>query len=164
MRALYRHFTPEDDRMIDEEEKWGITGLLHDMDYELAQKTNQLDKHGILLFKDGEVELPDDIAYAIMAHNYHNTRVMPRSDMDWAIASGDQLTGLIVAAALVLPEKKLQNLTVESILKRFKEKSFARGADRNEILNCESKLDIPLEEFVGITLKAMQSIHTDLEL
>jgi uncharacterized protein len=164
MRALYARLTPQEIQNPDGEERWGITGLLHDIDYELAQETNQLDKHGILLFANNEVELPDEIAYAIMAHNFENTKVLPHKPMDWAITACDQLTGLTVAAALVLPEKKLANLTPETILKRFKEKAFAKGADRNMIMLCESKLEIPLKEFVTITLQAMQSIHKELGL
>ena len=74
----------------------------------------------------------------------------PESLMDWSITACDQLTGLIVAAALVHPEKKLELLSVDSILKRFKEKSFAKGANRESILLCESKLDIPLKDFIGL--------------
>ncbi len=164
MRALYRHLTPTHEQNQAEEEKWGITGLLHDIDYEVAQETNQLDKHGILLFETKQITLPDDIAHAIKAHNYQNTKVMPENLMDWSITACDQLTGLIVAAALVHPDRKLAPLTSESVLKRFKEKSFAKGADRNAILLCEEKLNIPLNEFVEITLTAMQSINKPLGL
>ncbi len=143
MRALYTRLTPEDIQNPDSQERWGITGLLHDIDYEVAQETNQLDKHGILLFANNEVELPDDIAYAIMSHNYQSTHVLPHKPMDWAITACDQLTGL---------------------LKKFGQKAFAAGADREAIRLCESKLDIPLPEFISITLNAMQSIHKDLGL
>lgn len=164
MRAIYRHQTVQELQNTESEEKWGITGLLHDIDYELAQKTNQLDKHGILLFKEGEVQLPDDIAYAIMSHNFENTKVMPHKPMDWAIATCDQLTGLITACALVRPDKKLASVTPEAVMKKFEQKTFAAGADRQMIMLCKSKLDIPLEEFVKIVLLAMQDIHKELEL
>jgi predicted hydrolase (HD superfamily) len=84
--------------------------------------------------------------------------------MDWAITSCDQLTGLIVAGALIHPDKKLSSITPDFILKRFSEKAFARRANRDSILLCESKLGIPLDEFVSITLTAMQGIHEDLGL
>ncbi len=164
MRALYRHLTIEEMQNPETEEIWGITGLLHDIDYELAQETNQLNKHGILLFSNNEIELPDDIAYAIMSHNYHETNVMPHKPMDWAITACDQLTGLITACALVRPEKTLASVTEDAVLKKFGQKAFAAGADREAIKLCESKLDIPLDEFVSITLKAMQGIHKDLGL
>ncbi|SRR6266404_2636603 len=164
MRAIYRHLTPKKEQNPTDEEKWGITGLLHDIDYEVAQETNQLDKHGKLLFENEEVQLPADIEHAIRAHNYTMTGTDPENLMDWSITACDQLTGLIVAAALVHPEKKLSLLTIESVLKRFKERSFAKGADRESILLCETKLGIPIKEFVEITLEAMQTIHNQLGL
>jgi len=164
MRALYRHLIPKKEQKPDEEEKWGITGLLHDIDYEVAQETNQLNKHGMLLFEKPEVLLPEDIEHAIRAHNHTMTGTTPESQMDWSITACDQLTGLITACALVRPDKKLASVTTESVQKKFGQKAFAAGADRNAILFCESKLDIPLNEFIEITLKAMQSISEDLGL
>lgn len=156
-----RAFAPRFDGNTDE---WGITGLLHDIDYEVAQKENLLEKHGVLLFERNEIELPEKIQHAIQAHNFHSTNVIPKSHMDWAIVCVDRLTGLIVAAALVLPDKKINFLTTESVLKRFKEKSFAKGASRESIQLCEEKLGIPLAEFIDITLKSMQSISNTLGL
>ncbi len=165
MKELYKKLISEDKQNPHDEEKWGITGLLHDIDYEVAQKEKLLNKHGILLFERGALEvIPEDIAYAIKAHNFHDTGVQPQSQMDWSIITCDRLSGLITAAALILPDKKLGPLTVESVLKRFKEKSFAKGANRESILLCEEKLNIPLAEFVAINLKAMQSISDDLGL
>jgi hypothetical protein len=164
MKALYKRLTPKNEQNPEGEKTWGIAGLLHDVDYEVAQKENLLDKHGILLFEREEITLPEDITHAIKAHNYHGTKVMPESPMDWSITACDQLTGLIVAAALVVPDRKLASLTAESVLKRFKEKSFARGANRESIMYCEEKLQIPLTEFVEIVLKAMQGIHAELGL
>ena len=89
---------------------------------------------------------------------------MPESDMDWSIAAVDQLTGLIIAAALVRPDKKLASVTVENVLKRFKEKSFAKGAKRESIMLCEEQLHIPLETFVSLVLTGMQGIHEELGL
>lgn len=165
MKGLYKHLTPKESQNSSDEEKWGIVGLLHDIDYEVAQKENLLNKHGVLLFERGELDsLTEDIAYAIKAHNYENTHVHPQSQMDWSIVACDQLSGLIVAGALVTPEKKLATLTVESVLKRFREKSFAKGANRESILLCEEKLNIPLDKFVEISLKSMQEISSDLGL
>lgn len=164
MLALYERLIPQNEQNPDEKEKWGITGLLHDADYELAQTSSQLDKHGLLLFEKEPNTLPEDIAHAIKSHNFHNTKIMPESLMDWSITACDQLTGLIVAAALVLPEKRLSSLTSESVLKRMKSPSFAKGADREAIRLCENKLNIPLPEFVEIVLKAMQAISSELGL
>lgn len=164
MRALYRHLTPTNEQNPNDEEKWGITGLLHDIDYEVAQTKNQLNKHGMLLFENGEVKLPADIEHAIRAHNHTMTGTEPKSQMDWSITACDQLTGLITACALVKPDKKLASITTDSVQKKFGQKAFAAGADRNAILFCESKLNIPLKEFIEITLIAMQSISDKLGL
>src|SRR3989344_865613 len=104
--------------------------------------SNRLDKHGLLIFEaDKEPDtIPGQISHAIKAHNYENTKIIPASKMDWAIVCADQLTGLVVAGALVHPEKKLAPLTPDYILKTFKEKSFTRRARRESILLCEEKL------------------------
>lgn len=141
-------------------EKWGITGLLHDADYEMSK--GKPEEHGLLLF-DYEKDIPLDIKHAIQAHN-PATGVKAEKPLDWGIRCADQLTGLIVAAALIHPEKKLSPLTPEFIQKRMNEKSFAKGADREPILQCEEKLGIPLPQFIAIILKAMQEIHKDLGL
>src|SRR5579859_4818681 len=115
MRALARYFK-------EDEEKWGITGLLHDADYEMSK--DHPEKHGLLLFEK-EQNIPADIAYAIKSHNYEYTKVNPQTQMDWAITCCDQLTGLIVAATLIHPEKKLSGVTVDFVLKRMAKKDFA---------------------------------------
>ncbi|HSA83457.1 MAG TPA: phosphohydrolase [Patescibacteria group bacterium] len=165
MKALYRHFNEGKSSYAKAtEDTWGITGLLHDVDYEISQKNGDVEKHGTLVFIPEKDTIPADILHGIQAHAYHYSKVMPENNMDWAITACDQLTGLIVAAALVTPEKKLSTVTTEKVLKRFKEKAFAKGADREEILKCESQLNIPLAEFVAITLTAMQTISNDLGL
>lgn len=143
-------------------EEWGITGLLHDADYEKAK--GHPEEHGLLLFKLEPNSIPSVVEHAISAHNFEYTKVMPQSPMDWAITCCDQLTGLIVAATLIHPDKKLASVTVEFVMNRMKQKEFAKGANRASILLCEEKLGIPLEKFVGITLSAMQAIHEELGL
>ncbi len=167
MQALCKHLHP--DATEEEIQTWGITGLLHDVDYEIAQEKNMLDKHGLLIFDKTligieETTFPERIKHAIQAHNYEHTQVMPASDLDWGIACIDQLTGLIIAAALVRPDKQLSSVDTTTVLKRFKEKSFAKGASRESIQNCEEKLGIPLDQFITITLQAMQEIHQELGL
>lgn len=164
MKALYKKLIPEAEQNAEDEEKWGITGLLHDVDYEVSQNAGNVELHGTLSLIPENETLPSDIRHGIQAHAYEYSKVMPESKLDWAITACDQLTGLIVAAALVTPEKKLSSVTTEKVLKRFKEKSFAKGADRNAILFCEEHLNIPLAEFVAITLTAMQTINDDLGL
>lgn len=165
MRGIYRQLY-EDKSSYNKttEDTWGIVGLLHDVDYEIAQEKNELNRHGLLIFDFEQDTIPDDIAYAIKSHNFENTKVDPVSDMDWAITTVDGLTGLIVACALVQPEKILAPLTVDFVLKRFNQTAFARGVNREMIQLCEEKLSIPLPTFVEITLTAMKSIHKELGL
>lgn len=157
MRALAR-------KLGISEEEWAMVGLLHDGDYceEVLPE-----KQGVQIsqwLKEKGYEIPEAIEHAMAAHNWHNTGIEPESKMDWAIFCGDSLTGLIVAATLVLPSRKLKDLTVENIFNRFKEKSFAKGTRREEIALCEEKLGIPLTEFMEIGLKAMQEIAPELGL
>lgn len=83
--------------------------------------------------------------------------------MDWAMYTSDELTGLIIAAMLIHPDKKLSSLTTDFILNRFKDQNFAKGAAREQIKMCEERLNIPLNEFIDICLKAMQQIAPQLE-
>lgn len=166
MKGIYDRLYKDTPEYSDEiREKWGITGLLHDIDYEIAQKEDKLDRHGILFFeKEPDNTIPEDIAHGIKTHAYELTGVMPETPMDWGITCCDQLTGLIVAGALIHPEKQLAPITVEFIMKRFNEKSFARGAKRDAIILCDEKLGIPLKKFVEIVLESMKTIHTELGL
>ena len=161
MKGIYTYLNPDGSRA--EKEIWGIAGLLHDIDYQLAQDTNQLDKHGLLIF-DQTTEIPDDIAHAIKAHNFEGTKIEPENDMDWAIAIVDGLTGFIVACALVRPERTLAAVTPDAVLKKLDQPAFARNVRREVIKLCDEKLGIPLEKFVDITLGSMQTIHNELEL
>ncbi|MEN2984733.1 MAG: HDIG domain-containing metalloprotein [Dictyoglomaceae bacterium] len=154
MKALANH-------LKEDEELWGLTGLLHDIDYELTEK--EPEKHSLLseeILKS--YDLPMEMIEAIRAHN--EIHGYPRNTLlAKALYAVDPLTGLIVASALVHPEKKLEPLNTEFILKKFKEKSFARGANREQIKSCE-ELGLNLEEFISIGLSAMKGISRELEL
>jgi len=153
MRRLARHFGEDED-------EWGLTGLLHDADYEVTEK--DLERHTeVTAERLRQYAGTERIVHAILAHNH---RAPMDTTMAKALYACDNLTGLIVACALVHPEKKLEPLTVDFVLRRFKEKSFARGANREEILTCESNLGIPLPEFIGLGLEAMKGIAAELEL
>ncbi|MCD5408875.1 HD domain-containing protein [Candidatus Bipolaricaulota bacterium] len=152
MRALAPRFSGDPDR-------WALAGLLHDLDYEETKDDPQ--RHGLLtveLLKERGFA-DEEILNAILAHNRHKE---PEKPMEWALYSVDPLTGLIVAAALVHPER-LAGLTVKNVLNRYKEKAFARSASREGIAACQ-KLGLSLEEFVGIVLPAMQGIREELGL
>lgn len=153
MRALARHFG-------EDEERWGLVGLLHDIDYDRVK--NDLSQHslaGAEMLK--ELGFEEDICQAIKVHNEAHG-IPQKTLMEKAIFVTDPLSGLIVAAALVLPSKKLADLTAENVLNRFKEKSFAKGANREIIKKCEEYLNLSLEEFIKISLHAMQGISQEL--
>ena len=151
MRALADHFNQD-------KEMWGLAGLLHDADSEIASP----DRQGVVVGEMLKGKLVPEIIYAMAAHN-EETGIKPKSKIDWGLFSSEKMTGLIVAAALILPAKKLSDVTAEMVLRRFKEKSFARGAKRESIKECE-KLGLSLEDFTKICLKAMQNISNDLGL
>ena len=153
MRDLADHFG-------ENKQEWGICGLLHDIDYE---KTNpeEHSKVGAEMLKG--LGLGKEICDAVLTHNEAHG-IEPKSLMAKALYCVDPLTGLIVAAALVLPSKKINDLTVENVLNRFKEKAFARGANREIIVKCREYLDLSLEEFIKITLESMQKISKQLGL
>jgi len=145
-------------------EEWMMAGLLHDGDYTEAVP---MEKQGIEITnwaKDAGYEIPQNVAHAMAAHNWANTKVEPKNLMDWAIFTSDSLTGLIVASTLVLPSKKLAELSVPSILKKFKSPSFAKGTRRDDISLCDEKLGIKLEDFIKIALNSMQAISQELGL
>ena len=145
-------------------EEWTLAGLLHDGDY--CDEVSH-DKQGIQITqwaRDKGYEIPDEVAHAMVAHNWHNTGAEPKTLMDWTIFCGDSLTGLIVATALVLPNKKIADVTVERILKRFREPNFAKGTRRDEIAMCQEKIGLSLEEFITISLKSMQAVAEEIGL
>lgn len=145
-------------------EEWMTAGLLHDGDYCEEVPT---EKQGVQVtewLKEAGDEIPENVAQTMAAHNWHGTGVEPKTSMDWALFCGDSLTGLIVACALVQPDKKIASVTVESVMKKFKDKAFARGTRREDIRLCEEKLGLNLEEFVKIGLEAMQGISEELGL
>ena len=132
MRALAEYFD-------ENQEKWGITGLLHDIDYE--ETKNEPLKHSLIGAEILEkLGIDKEIVEAVKTHNEIH-EIAPQSRMAKAIYCVDPLTGLIVASTLVLPSKKIADLTLENVLNRFKEKGFARGANREIIAKCHALLD-----------------------
>ena len=143
MRGLAKKFG-------EDEEKWGLAGLIHDVDYE--KTVDNPSQHGLLGAQMlAGIGLDDEIVNAVRAHNdaLGYDRI---TRMDKALYAADPVTGLIVAAALVKPSKKLADVDTEFVLKKYKEKSFARGASREQINSCE-ELGLTLEEFISLQLK-----------
>lgn len=154
MRAIAR-------RLKEDEEKWGIVGLLHDIDFE--ETFNNPSLHGI---KAGEIlfgKVDEDIIRSIRSHNFENTKEEPKDKMDFALIAADSISGLIIASALILPSKKLEELKLETLEKKFKQKDFARNCSRERILYCE-KIGIKKEEFFEISLQALRNISKELGL
>jgi len=153
MTALAKHFD-------EDEKKWGIAGLLHDLDYETTK--DNFPRHG---FETAEIleeigEISPDIIHAIKAHPGH---IPAETKMDWALYAADPLTGLIVAATLMHPSKDLNQVDTDFIMRRFKEKRFAAGANREQIKQCE-KLGLSLEEFITLCLEGMREKKDELGL
>ncbi|MGC9529748.1 MAG: HD domain-containing protein [Candidatus Bipolaricaulaceae bacterium] len=156
VEAAMRALAP---RLGGDPQRWGLAGLLHDLDYE--QTKDAPERHArvtVELLQEQGLTDPEMLG-AILAHAGHKS---PHTTMEWALYSVDPLTGLVVAAALVHPGG-LTGLTVDNVLNRYKEKAFARSASRENIAGCE-KLGMELPEFVAVVLSAMQGIHQDLGL
>ena len=150
-------------------ELWGLAGLLHDWDWEIhpTLETHVVDGTPILREKG----VPEPVLQAILSHNEAATGVPRREPMDYALLASDEVTGLIIAAALVRPSKDVRDVEVKSIKKRWKERIFAAGVDRDHVeaatadfsRQCfEGKLE--LWEHVGNVLAAMQGVAGELEL
>jgi putative nucleotidyltransferase with HDIG domain len=146
MRAYANHFG-------EDEEKWAVVGLLHDFDYEQHPDLEDHPYKGAAwLRQEGYAE---ELVEGVMAHAEHTGE--PRDTrMKQAIFAVDELTGLIVAVALVRPSKKLADVSVQSVMKKWPEKRFAAGVDRAQVEKGATELGVPLEQHVRIVLQAMQ--------
>ena len=154
MRALAGRFG-------EDEEEWGLTGLMHDIDVELTGgDMSSHSKLGADLAKD--LGASEAVAHAILCHNKRHG-ISCETMMDKALFCADPLTGLVTAAVLVRPDKKIANLEAKSVRKRFKEKSFAAGVNREQLARC-SEIGLELDEFIEIGVGAMQQIAGSLGL
>lgn len=167
MKALAKHFK-------EDEELWGIVGLLHDGDYEEVKDDVKMHTIKMAQWLKEAGETNEQILSAILSHNYAhldrrslgeggNGPHAPKNNLEWSLFCCDELTGLVVAVALV-KDKKLDNVDVDSVLHKFPVKHFAGGVKREQIAMCKEKLGIELPEFIGIALKSMQEIHELLGL
>ena len=146
-------------RVREDEEIWGLAGLLHDLDYEITEKNPDLHTQETVKILE-EKGLGEDIIRAVRAHA---GQVECRNAMEWSIFSIDPLTGLIIAATLMHPSKKLAEVDLPFIQRRYKEKSFARGARREDIEQCRN-IPMELDQFITTCLGAMQGISSELGL
>ena len=144
---------------------WGVLGLIHDADWEKTKTEPENHTRVTLawLEKIGYNEGP--LVQALKSHNRKHTQLGElESIMEWTLECCDELTGFIVSVALVRPDKKLASVEVDHVLKKWKEKSFAAAVDRSQVEQCQEKLGVGLNEFIGLTLRAMQAIASDLGL
>jgi len=133
-----------------------IIGLLHDLDFDMTREEPK--KHGLIAADILSTEdIPDEYIYAIKAHNEENG-TLRKSSLDYALSAGETITGLIVATALVYPDKKISSVKPKSIIKRMKSSAFARNISRENIRQCE-KFGCDLNRFIEISLYAMKDFE-----
>ncbi len=157
MRAYARRFG-------EDEEKWAVVGLIHDFEYERYPEVGP----GGHPFKGAEIlrdlDWPEELIRGVQAHAPAITGVQPETKMEKAIYAVDELTGLIVAVALVRPSKSIHDVKVRSVKKKWKDKSFAAGVNREDIEEGAEMLGVPLSEHIGMVLESMQGIAAALGL
>lgn len=148
-------------KLGEDEELWGVTGLIHDFDYE-----RHPDEHP----RSGAATLraegfPEEVVHAVLAHGYPSrTEVPPETLLDRALRACDEVTGLISAAALVRPSRALYDLEAKSVMKKFKDKAFAAGVDREEVAHAAAELGVELKEHIEFVIGAMREVADDLGL
>lgn len=154
MRAYARHFG-------DDEDYWGVLGLMHDWDWEIHPTAEEHPTKGAAMLL--EMGWPRDFVRSILSHATYTST--PRTEpQDRALFACDELCGLIVATALVKPGRSLAEVDARSVMKKMKDKAFARNVDRNDIVMGAEELGRPLEEHIEFVVRALQGISTELGL
>ncbi|MBS2211791.1 hydrolase [Carboxylicivirga mesophila] len=158
VEAVMRHFAG---LYGEDEEKWGIIGLVHDLDYEMYPDAHCLKTEEILK----QANWPDDYIRAILSHAWGIcTDVEPLHTMEKVLYACDELSGLVTTAVLVRPDKSIHTLSVKSVKKRWKDKRFAAKVDRGIITKGAELLNMPIEELIDETIKGMQQVAAELGL
>jgi uncharacterized protein len=152
MRALARRFG-------EDEETWALTGLFHDLDQDQTHDDPERHAHQAAEWLR-EAGVDERVVNGVLAHAHEKYRT---DRMSQAVVHADAVAGLLVAAALVRPEKA-NGMKVSSVKKKLKEKAFAPGVNREEIMQVEGKLGIPVEEFLGVGIEGLQSVAPEIEL
>lgn len=153
-------------RLGEDPERWGLAGLLHDFDYErfpneAHSATEEHPAHGVRLLR--ERGYPEDVLQAILGHARY-TGVARETAMAKALFAVDELTGLITATALVKPSRSVHDVDARSVRKKMKDKAFARGVSREDVVQGAHELGIDLDEHIQFVIGAMQSCAADLGL
>lgn len=155
MRALAPRFGAEPDF-------WGIAGLLHDLDYN--ETKDDMERHGLVTAEIlQDLGIHSAITEAIKAHNAENLGLTRTEPLHFALTAAETMTGMLTAAALVNPDRKISSVKTSSVKKRMKAKEFARSVNRDHIRLCE-QIGIPLEEFISISIETMKGISDQLGL
>jgi putative nucleotidyltransferase with HDIG domain len=161
VEGTMRHFAR---RAGGDEELWGVVGILHDIDWE--QTMSEPARHCNLaptLLREAGVD--EEIIHAVQSHGYGIcSDVEPMNDMERTLFAIDELTGLVITAGLVRPSKSLSDLEVKSVKKKWKDKTFARGVDREIIQKGAEKMGVPLDELIGETIAALRPIEKAIGL
>jgi putative nucleotidyltransferase with HDIG domain len=153
MRSLARHFG-------EDEERWGLAGLFHDLDQDLTHTHIERHGHQSVEWLRAEGFNDEGVLNAVLAHAYEDNQT---DLMSKAIVHADGVAGLLVASALVRPEKAV-GMKVSSVKKKLKEKSFAPGVERDKIRGVEESLGIPLDEFVALSISGLQEVAPEIGL
>jgi putative nucleotidyltransferase with HDIG domain len=146
-------------KFSEDEEIWGLTGLLHDFDWEIHPTLDEHPQAGASILRERGV--PEGIIHGILSHADH-TGVPRQSQMEKALYACDEITGLITAVALVRPSRSLDDLEVKSVRKKWKDRAFAAGANRKEIEKAVEEFGLDLWQHVGNVIQAMRPIGPDL--
>ena len=158
VEATMRHFA----ELFGESEKadlWGVVGILHDIDWEMTSENPEKHCHVApeLLRKEG---VDEDIIHAVQSHGYEIcTDVEPSNNLEKVLFTIDELTGLVITAGLVRPSKSLADLELKSVKKKWKDKAFARGVNREIIKTGAERMNMPLDQVIEETIKALRPVE-----
>jgi putative nucleotidyltransferase with HDIG domain len=152
MRAYARKFAGD-------EEQWAIVGLLHDFDYEAHPNPDEHPLKGAEIMRGRG--WPEEIIYAVMCHADY-LGLERKTPMDRAIYAVDELTGLIIAVALVRPNKSIHEVEVKSVRKKMKDKGFARAVNRDDIVQGAEQLGVELDEHIAFVIESLRPVATEL--
>ena len=140
---------------------WGLTGLLHDLDYDYTDK--EPEKHANVTAQILDGLIPEKCINAIKAHNYKHTDYIPTTSIDKALIAADAVSGLVIATALIIPSKKLADVRLETLLDKFYDHSFAQGCSRSRIELCQDT-GVDVEAFLALSLNSLKEIAGELGL
>ena len=166
VEAAVRHYAARLDEDVD---LWGLAGLLHDYDWEIHPTLESHPRDGIQMLR--ERGCPDPVLQAILSHNEAGTGVARQTPLDFALLACDEVTGLVIAAALIRPSKDIRDVPLKSVRKRWKSRAFAAGVDREHVEEVTADFsrvcfdgELELWEHVQNVLTAMQGAAETLEL